>query len=343
VTTLALTLPSAARMMREATKNKAYRAYPLGGEAGRYLRWKRGRLTAESYRDYESCLDKLARDFCDLELKDFNPPIGTERLEEFQDQRWGGSAPRTNNKNHSILKDFFEWAYIKGKVHGNPATPIPRAKGRDVLRETFSESVEKAVLAAQEDVRDRLALWLLFKLGLRKGALQSVQFKHFDHIRKRLTIFTKGGKVRELPIVDSAFWLDLERLIIESAAEPSHYLLCRRKTIPHKRGGQVELDRTLYLDQPMGVHGLHDWWYACLARAGIVRKGITRGERMHKARHTAGQRLLDSTRGNLKAVQRLLGHKSIQTTGDIYTDWDLDQLADVLRELEAQSGKGESR
>jgi site-specific recombinase XerC len=50
---------------------------------------------------------------------------------------------------------------------------------------------------------------------------------------------------------------------------------------------------------------------------------------MHKARHTAGQRLLDTT-GNLKAVQKLLGHESIQTTGDIYTDWDVEQLAESL-------------
>jgi hypothetical protein len=27
--------------------------------------------------------------------------------------------------------------------------------------------------------------------------------------------------------------------------------------------------------------------------------------------------------GNLKAVQKLLGHELIQTTGDIYTDWDV--------------------
>ena len=49
---------------------------------------------------------------------------------------------------------------------------------------------------------------------------------------------------------------------------------------------------------------------------------------MHKARHTAGQRVLDAT-GNLKAVQKLLGHASIQTTGDIYTDWDIEQLAET--------------
>jgi integrase len=56
--------------------------------------------------------------------------------------------------------------------------------------------------------------------------------------------------------------------------------------------------------------------------AGIVPEGVTSGERMHKARHTAGQRVLDAT-GNLKAVQKLLGHELIQTTGDIYTDWDV--------------------
>ena len=43
------------------------------------------------------------------------------------------------------------------------------------------------------------------------------------------------------------------------------------------------------------------------------------GEKMHKARHSAGQRVLDAT-GNLKATQKLLGHSSIQTTGDIYAD-----------------------
>jgi site-specific recombinase XerC len=63
---------------------------------------------------------------------------------------------------------------------------------------------------------------------------------------------------------------------------------------------------------------------------------------MHKARHTAGQRVLDAT-GNLKAVQKLLGHASIQTTGDIYADWDIDQLAatmaDVLADDESPDAK----
>jgi site-specific recombinase XerC len=51
----------------------------------------------------------------------------------------------------------------------------------------------------------------------------------------------------------------------------------------------------------------------------------------------AGQRVLDATQGNLKAVQKLLGHSSISTTGDIYTDWDIDQLAETLRGMLEES------
>ena len=65
----------------------------------------------------------------------------------------------------------------------------------------------------------------------------------------------------------------------------------------------------------MGVQGRHNWWYGCLQRAGVVPKGVTSGERMHKA-----------------SVQKLLGHASISTTADAYTDWDVEQLAESLLE-----------
>jgi integrase len=169
---------------------------------------------------------------------------------------------------------------------------------------------------------------LLLDYGLRKGAVQRIQFKHFDHYRKRLTIFTKGGKIREVPIPQAGYWFELERLIVEAGSQPHFYLLPRQKAIP--RNGKTQIYR--FHDQPMGVHGLHNWWYRCLARAGIVPLGATSGEKMHKARYTAGQRVLDKT-GNLKATQKLLGHESIQTTADIYVDSDIDQLAETMLEV----------
>ncbi len=84
--------------------------------------------------------------------------------------------------------------------------------------------------------------------------------------------------------------------------------------------------------KPMGVHGLHSGGTGGSQTRGSSPEGTTSGERMHKARHTAGQRVLDAT-GNLKAVQKLLGHASIQTTGDIYADWDIDQLAATMADV----------
>jgi integrase/recombinase XerC len=320
-----LTIADAARIMREAMRDKSYQQYPLGQDAAGYLRAKRKRLTDSSYRDYESCLDKLARYFMDLRIEDFEPPVGTQRLEEFLDHQWGAGAPRTYNKNLSILRDFFKHHALRGALQGDPTLAIERARARQVYRTTFNPDQIRAIIASQDDVRDRLALRLLLDFGLRKGALQAVQFKHFDHYRRRLTIFTKGQKVREVPIPSGPFWNDLERHILDVAAKPNHYLMARQKTIP--RAGVRR-----FPDKPMGVHGMHSWWYACLTRAGVVPEGTTSGERMHKARHTAGQRVLDAT-GNLKAVQKLLGHSSIATTGDIYADWDLDQLARTMADV----------
>jgi integrase len=289
-------------------KDKSYRAFPLGLEAGHYLRAKGKRLTNESYRGYESCLDKLVRYYADLELVDLEPPVGSERIEEFLEFQWGHRSARTYNKNLSILHDFFEFQVRRGRLHGDPALVVDRAKTRTVHRTTFTPDDRSAILASNSDLRDKIALRLLLDYALRKGALRGAQFKHFDHNRKRLTVFTKGGKIRELPIPHPSFWNDLGRLIIEREAAPHHYLMCRRKAVFHgyRPDGSTRMDETLFRDQPMGVHGLHDWWYGCLQRAGIVPEGTTSGERMHKARHTAGQRVLDAT-GNLRPCRSCLG------------------------------------
>ena len=81
----------------------------------------------------------------------------------------------------------------------------------------------------------------------------------------------------------------------------------------------------------MGVHGLHDWWHCRLELAGTSPKGQRSGERMHKARHTAGSACWTGQTENWMPLQKLLGHASISTTGGVYTDWDIDLLADTLR------------
>ena len=152
-----------------------------------------------------------------------------------------------------------------------------------------------------------------------------MRLRDFDGTRRRLSFVTKNGRQQTLPLVDESLWADLE-------ACQGDFLLCRRKQVwrGYTDDGGSRFEHKRYPGLPMGTHGLHDWWYARLADAGLVEAGTTSGQRMHKARHSAGQRVLDRT-GNLKAVQRLLGHASISTTADVYVDWDIDQLAETMR------------
>lgn len=221
-------------------------------------------------------MDKFARYFCDLRLADFEPPLGTERLEEFIDDQWGERSSRTRAKNISVLKGFFKWAVLSGRMYGDPAVPLQPPKKRGVLRETFSDDERAAIIADGPDpesmLRDRCALRLLLTYGLRKNSLRLAQFRHFDHNRRQLTIFANGAKVRALPIVEAAFWDDLGRHVIEWGAGPDDFLLPRHhlRPNPHKPD---ERHLTEYRTEPMGVHGLHKWWYRCLHRAGIVSAG----------------------------------------------------------------------
>src|SRR5512133_2891999 len=50
-----------------------------------------------------------------------------------------------------------------------------------------------------------------------------------------LTVFTKGGKVQTVPIVDPAFWNDLGRHILDCGAQPNEYLLPGRTVRPNRQ------------------------------------------------------------------------------------------------------------
>lgn len=311
-----LTTADLARMMDARMKDKSYQDFPLGEDVVEYLRWKRKRLAANSYDAYETTLDKFVRRFSHLLPDDFEGQPGTELLETFLDAKWGTAKATTYNRHLAVIRDFFKWQEGRGRMKSDPARRIEQARTQQLFRETFNQDQRHAILTGQGR-RDRLALDLLLTYGLRRASLQQIQFKHFDHTRRQLTIFAKGNKVRKIPIPDGDFWLELERLLQDREAIDTDYLMASLRGKASK---------------PITVQGLHKWWYRCLANAGIVEKGANSGEHMHKARHTAGQRVLDVT-GNLKAVQALLGHASIQTTGDIYVDHDVDRLAVTMKRV----------
>ena len=193
-----------------------------------------------------------------------------------------------------------------------------------MARGTFTPADVAKAVASQPRQRDRVALLLLFRLGLRKGELARVQFKHYDG--RQLTVFGKAGKVRYLPIVNAQLRLQLERHILDRSPAPDEFLLYPEKVGPEFPGAPL---RTIWenRERPMSSTSMHRWWTGCLERAGLAHRP------MHEARHTAITNFLRQT-GNLKLAQMLAGHADIGTTANIHAHLDTTDLETALKTLD---------
>jgi integrase/recombinase XerC len=223
-----------------------------------------------------------------------------------------------------VLMSFFKWAEAEFKLHGNPVAAIRSPRLRDVERDLFSGDEVATVVAAQPELRDRVALKLLFLMGLRKGELAAVRYRDFDLARRRLRVHGKGGKIRQTPLPTEDLRQELQELAV--GRDGAEYLL-----YPQKRGpkGQV-----LWEDRRKSMSGpaLHRWWYRSLARAGVVPEGTTSGRKMHGSRYTAGTEFYLAT-GDIYATQQLLGHADVSTTANIYVQGSEADLEAKLRKV----------
>lgn len=331
-------------MMRQSVKDRSYRATPLGLEVARYYRWKKNEwgATADTLRDYELSLSRICEHFSDLDLTDFAPPVGTERLRECWDYYWGDRAPRTRKKVRSAWVDFFEWAVRERGLHGNPARALSIPKVRDTPIETFLPSIVQTILGSQVYPADWLLADLVVRYGVRRSGLVNAQPRDFDLERRLFTCRTKGGRIYEIPIVEDKFWLKLAELALDAQLQPDHWLLYRQDTrrmkvdldaaeetvtFGDRQQGYAQITRRDHTRQPTGKLA-HLWWYRTLHRAGLVEKDATGGMNMHRGRHTAATELMRSEH-DLKLTQNLLGHLDIRSTAK-YAQLDTHDLAQAL-------------
>jgi len=120
-----LTIASAARIMREAVKDRSYRATPVGLLVGRYLRWFRNEwgATPATIRDYEGILARMS-----LTLADKDPlEVTIEDLRDVIDL-WADREARTRAKVTSVVRAFWAWAEEQDQVPFSPASKLRRPR-----------------------------------------------------------------------------------------------------------------------------------------------------------------------------------------------------------------------
>ena len=161
------------------------------------------------------------------------------------------------------------------------------------------------LISATEDLQQRCFFELVYGSGLRiSEALQltwlDLRLESSSWVRVR----GKGGKTREVP---------LSRYCVESLKA-----LCKERS--------AEKDQNLFLGKggkPLQPAQARRWLKRLLLAANIQNKAT-----VHGLRHSFATHLLDSG-ADLRVIQELLGHSSINTT-QRYTHVSLDHLRRVL-------------
>lgn len=319
---ISLTLADAARIMREAMKDKSFEATIIGEEVARYLRWMRtADYSPRSYYEYESILYRFVVDNADKTMHDFEPPAGVDLIEEWCNDRWGQRSAGTRRKSLSILGAFFKWAYQRQRINADPMPLIQRPKRRKTTRVAHSPHKVHEIVRAQPLLRDQCAVMLLGMLGLRKNELRTLKIKDVDLDQGLIRLNQKGGDIIFHPIVFKDAIRKLAEHFTLDGRNPEEYLLHPRWERTLKDGTKVfqREDR----ERPLSMRGMHEWWVRCLERAGLPHFP------MHEMRHTAGTEFHRAVH-DLELTRQFMRHKSIMTTSDVYMHLDRDDLTNAM-------------
>lgn len=147
--------------------------------------------------------------------------------------------------------------------------------------------------------------------GLRRGNLL-LTWTQVNFEQATVAVVTKGGIPRILPLTRRAY----EILWSRRGHHPEFvftYVAQRTKKIP--KGGALRIKGQRY---PVTYSGFGSQKQRSWQKAGV-------DARIHDLRHTTGMRTLRAT-GNLRLVQKLLGHTDIAITAKFYTDATLEDL-----------------
>ena len=290
-----------------------------------YLQYEMNR-SAHTIRSYRSDLTGLASDLqSPAPGADEPQPVFREaRLEDFR--AWlaqltqHGMSRTTMARKTTAIRQFMGWLVRQGIREDNPAARLITSKQNSHLPDTLSQKqVRQALDALYEAVRgqsgdptDPLALRdvamfeVLYATGIRVAEIEGLDIEDIDFSRSVVKVTGKGDKQRVVPLTAPAVralkqWLSAGRAEVlgDKPQTPAVFLGARGRRIGARQIREV-------------------------VNEVLRRLGDTSASGVHVLRHTAATHLLDGG-ADLRSVQKLLGHESLQTT-QLYTHVSIDRL-----------------
>jgi len=229
---------------------------------------------------------------------------------------WGGLSPASRNRKAATLKSFLGYLYREGLIQKNLASQIHSPKVPKKIPNFISADEARAVIESfkhdenkAQSKKEKALFLLLYGCGLRISEASSLAWKNFDFNRRVILIKGKGDKERLVVIPKSIIALFKE---LKKMSPPSQAFV--------------------FADEPLNTRIAYDWIRTRGAKAGLLKP-----LHPHALRHSFATHLLTSG-ANLRTLQELLGHESLQAT-EKYTHLGTHELARVLEKHHPLSRK----
>jgi integrase/recombinase XerC/integrase/recombinase XerD len=224
--------------------------------------------------------------------------------------RWAPLSPASRNRKAACLKSFLRWLHAEEAIDKDLTHQIhaPKVPGRlphhlspdeaiglirALQREaTVSSTAEQSQVAS----RDLALILLLYGGGLRVSEACGLKWASVDMSQRRLRVLGKGGR---------------ERLVVLPPLA-----IAALKVLP-REGAFV------FGHEPLNTRTAYE-----IVRSRGAKAGLLKPLHPHALRHSFATHLLSSG-ANLRTLQELLGHRTLQAT-QRYTHIGIDQLARTL-------------
>ena len=230
-----------------------------------------------------------------------------------------GLAPASIARNIVATRTFFKFLQLEGVVQNNPAELIATQKMWQRIPGVLSIRQVDAFLSAPRKTdsfwqRDVAMLEVLYATGCRASEVCSLRVRDLALQERHVRCEGKGGKQRMVPIGQRAI------AAIERYCEQLRGKLAARSPHPPE---ELFLSRT-----GRSIDRIQLWR---LVKLYARRAGIAPNISPHSLRHSFATHLLAGG-ADLRLVQEMLGHASIQTT-QIYTHVERSRLKKVHQQF----------
>jgi site-specific recombinase XerD len=218
----------------------------------------------------------------------------------------------------SALQAYGGFLVYRGQCSTNPLAGLRPPKYGRPLPEYVNSTELRAVVCAFDDavsareLRSAALLHLVYAAGLRASEVRGLDLADVDVTARFVRVHGKGGRERIVPFGAPA------------AQALERYLTAGRPALEHGRSAQAAAG-PLWLGpsgKRLGLRTIGLTLERALARAGQLRHLSP-----HKLRHACATHLLEGG-ADVRLVQELLGHESLQTT-QVYTQITAARLREV--------------